>query len=590
MKLNYLILPSILLTSFLSIYGMEKSIEKSETAFLLEKTKDMPFPKSDQDLIDCIENKENNAALNFWALTLQKEKGFTPLKYYESGKWRRNWDNFYDKKNNHLYYITKPELRRSPKENNTDSYLNIFDLTNGSSKAILFNQDWDDDGTGIKFDLENKRFFLGGHNRVKIFDIISGSCLQQFTTKIDAYNKLEWVTHIEYDPVNNHLFLGDSNGFITMWDAKTGSFKHVLMNHKNSLSSLIYNNNRNLLFSAHDNTIKIWNTKTGYCLKTLLGHTGNISCLCYDNTHNFLFSWSSSDKCIKAWDLTTDTCIQTIPEVYKLFTFAYDSFNNQFFTSEEYSKHINIWDLESGSLVQKLTIEKEASPSSIRGLWHDAIRKKLISFSSHNAVTIWDLENIRKELLAMVTKVTHISLLKALYQHCNKTFDLSNNKLLYDTFKELPFPFQVLIRKNCALDFPHKPLLYDTIQKGGMLPQDLYGELLKFLTNDKKHPALDFWLLKYQEKLESVDPTIKKELCKTVERVNTLISGYEGKIEDLSSNELYYNAFSALPSMQAIIAEQLPIISAHKKRVAQLQSESEEATHVERTTENCIIF
>ncbi len=51
-----------------------------------------------------------------------------------------------------------------------------------------------------------------------------------------------------------------------------------------------------------------------------------------------------------------------------------------------------------------------------------------------------------------------------------------------------------------SIEKTHMPLLYETIHRGGLLPRDLYEELIKFITNDKKHQALNFWLSEYQKK------------------------------------------------------------------------------------------
>ncbi len=423
MQLNYLILPSILLTSFLSIYGMEKSIEKSRAPLLFDKTTFGGMLPSDlhEELIKFITNNKKHPALNFWALKCTEKNGVTnkDIPYFNRGaeydiekfeKYEAKlsfMDHFMSRCLDDIFGLAKEKRKASncitidPKGYNLGSHNIIY-------REIC--PDLKHEGNVINLSYDPDRNYLTSISDdpkiIKVWNL-AGTVFTAESPK-ECVKTLEFKSspdHLScslYDSKYNRAIYGSLNdSSIKLWDLETDSCAQVLSGHKALVSSLAHDSQHNYLFSgSYDRTIKIWDLDTGSCLKTFAGHTGPR--LFYDHIHQLLFSGgpNSNSYEIKVWDIETGSCLHTTPRKYEITSLAG---NNQNCLYTLLNKR---WVLQWHFLDQKILDE----------LYNKDITRLLLLISAYN----------------------------------NRTLNISG-ELFNNAFKELPVPIQEVIQEHAPL-------------------------------------------------------------------------------------------------------------------------------------------
>ena len=149
------------------------------------------------------------------------------------------------------------------------------------------------------------QYFAGCYDgTVRIFDSVSG-----LATSVASKHSLSvWSLAIEAS--KNLIFSGASDGNVNSWDISNSSitFKSTsLFGRVKIYSLLVY---RDLLLAAtSDGTVHILNHQLKPVGK-LIGHAGGINSVRVNDDSIYT---ASSDKTIKIWDLSTSTCLATLP-------------------------------------------------------------------------------------------------------------------------------------------------------------------------------------------------------------------------------------------------------------------------------------
>jgi WD40 repeat protein len=103
--------------------------------------------------------------------------------------------------------------------------------------------------------------------------------------------------------------VGDDT-MVKLWNMATGAYI-CSYNHTAQVKSVVVLPNGFLATGACDNNIHIWNLTNGLNYKTLTGHAGCITDLKYNkavNTSGGALISASTDKTVKVWDLTDNSC------------------------------------------------------------------------------------------------------------------------------------------------------------------------------------------------------------------------------------------------------------------------------------------
>ncbi len=111
---------------------------------------------------------------------------------------------------------------------------------------------------------------------------------------------------IAIHPDKQTFAVGFSDNFIRIFDIKSGTLKHTLTGHKNSVFTLAYSpDGQYLLSGSRDAHLHIWEASHAYALKqSIAAHLFAINRLAY-SPDGALFATGSMDKAVKIWDAKT---------------------------------------------------------------------------------------------------------------------------------------------------------------------------------------------------------------------------------------------------------------------------------------------
>ncbi|DAZ97362.1 TPA: hypothetical protein N0F65_003385 [Lagenidium giganteum] len=125
------------------------------------------------------------------------------------------------------------------------------------------------------------------------------------------------VTCVAFHPVFSIFVSGSEDATVKVWDFETGEYERTLKGHTNAVQSLAFNSSGTLLATTSaDLTVKLWDFSSDgdyECLKTLRGHDHNVCGVKFapQSDSDRLYT-CSRDHTIKAWEVSTGYCLQTL--------------------------------------------------------------------------------------------------------------------------------------------------------------------------------------------------------------------------------------------------------------------------------------
>jgi WD40 repeat protein len=247
---------------------------------------------------------------------------------------------------------------------------------------------------------------LSGSHTVRVWDMLSGECLQSLRGKTDDFDKVVVMPNGRR-VITMGTFIQSP---IKIWDIITGECQAILPGHPRihtvtadgqlglaSGPSAVTADGQPVLANGQDFTIEVWDLNKGKCLGSLAGHRGVAKVLTISPDDRVVITAGGyDDKTLKIWNLHTRECLYTLeghgapvvqakimPDGRKLITRTGGS-----------DGVVSFWDIGNGTFLQTLGQHRpndmdnrfesiEISPDGRIGI--------TIDIYSKGTLRIWDL-------------------------------------------------------------------------------------------------------------------------------------------------------------------------------------------------------
>ena len=153
-----------------------------------------------------------------------------------------------------------------------------------------------------------------GDSTIRLWNVLS-----QTPGKVLKSHK-HHVMCVEYSPTGDYLASGDKNGWLILWNVKTGykvSRYPIKDAHDKCVTSISWkpyflckDGKCEYIVTAGDTTIKIWNTRTRQITYKFNGHTKMVTKVIWGG-QDFIYS-ASRDTTIRVWNPNNGTCVRIL--------------------------------------------------------------------------------------------------------------------------------------------------------------------------------------------------------------------------------------------------------------------------------------
>ena len=102
------------------------------------------------------------------------------------------------------------------------------------------------------------------------------------------------------------------DGHIVVWDAVTGTKRHVISAHSKTIRSVAFSpDDRALASASDDGDVKIWDVETGTETVAFHDHTKAAECVAFSGDGRYLMS-GGADKLVRIWNVADRKLLQSL--------------------------------------------------------------------------------------------------------------------------------------------------------------------------------------------------------------------------------------------------------------------------------------
>ncbi len=237
---------------------------------------------------------------------------------------------------------------------------------------------------------------------VKIWDMKNPSAPEQFGNDISIGGG---VICVAFSPDGKMLAVGDSSGYITLWDVASGtqigdSFPE---GHTASIYGLVFINEKYLASGSYDDTVIIWDVsdakKPRKKMDPLMGESPvDIETIAASPDGKFVAAGDDYGN-ILIWNIATGESVIDQPlngyapeEGYNwVVSLAFSPDGKTLAAGYNSDGHVILWDMQKLSMIGDVI---QAHKGSVWGLAFASDGKTLISGSQDNAIQFWDVSKL----------------------------------------------------------------------------------------------------------------------------------------------------------------------------------------------------
>lgn len=184
--------------------------------------------------------------------------------------------------------------------------VSIWDANTGGLLQML--RDYKQVATAVAYSPDGAALAAAGEFAVHIWSTNTGLLLKTLDTNHDSW----CTTSVAFSPGGSKLATAGSNGYIHLWNVKTGKFLRQVGRAVSTIMAIAFSPNGSILASASkDGTVKIWNVESGEGRRTLKGHLGRVNSVAFSPDGSTLAT-ASEDKTVRIWDPKTGKLLRTM--------------------------------------------------------------------------------------------------------------------------------------------------------------------------------------------------------------------------------------------------------------------------------------